>query len=112
MIVKRVLNIVYSILIISSVSIKYTSFFYSYASLGSILVLILVFFQDEHGNTEKVAKKVEEAKIVGNPYRRKKEKTADDEIRILHEAYQFLLKRPVLVLLSKFYPNFIQIKSG
>merc|ERR1712008_29756 len=48
---------------------------------------------DEHGNTEKVAKKVEEAKIVGNPYRRKKEKTADDEIRILHEAYQFLLKR-------------------
>jgi len=36
---------------------------------------------------------VEEAKIVGNPYRRKKEKTADDEIRILHEAYQFLLKR-------------------
>ena len=41
---------------------------------------------------------MEEAKIVGNPYRRKKEKTADDEIRILHEAYQFLLKRPVQIL--------------
>ena len=53
---------------------------------------------------------MEEAKTVPNPYRRKKEKTADDEIRILHEAYQFLLKRPVLVLLSKFYPNFIQIE--
>ena len=52
---------------------------------------------------------MEEAKTVPNPYRRKKEKTADDEIRILHEAYQFLLKRPVLVLLSKFYPDRICI---
>ena len=58
----------------------------------------LIFYQDE--NKEKVEKKVEEVKVVTNPYRRKKEKTSDDEIRILHEAYQFLLKRPVLVLLS------------
>merc|ERR1711997_1411659 len=50
---------------------------------------------DEHGNTkhEKGEKKVEEVKTGGNPYRQKKEKTTDDEIRILHEAYQFLLKR-------------------
>ena len=48
---------------------------------------------------------MDEVKPVGNPYRRKKEKTADDEIRILHEAYQFLLKRLVLVLLSKFCPD-------
>ena len=48
---------------------------------------------------------MEEVKTGGNPYRRKKEKTTDDEIRILHEAYQFLLKRFVLVLLSKFYPE-------
>ena len=52
---------------------------------------------------------MEEVKTVGNPYRRKKEKTADDEIRILHEAYQFLLKRHVRVLLSKFCPDKICI---
>ena len=69
-------------------------------------IRLLFFFQDEHGNKLPAAeKKVEEVKTGGNPYRRKKEKTTDDEIRILHEAYQFLLKRLVLVLLSKFYPE-------
>ena len=48
---------------------------------------------------------MDEVKPVGNPYRRKKEKTADDEIRILHEAYQFLLKRLVPLLLFYFYPD-------
>ena len=63
-------------------------------------------FQDEHGNKVPAAeKKVDEVKPVGNPYRRKKEKTADDEIRILHEAYQFLLKRLVPLLLFYFYPD-------
>ena len=80
-----------------------------YASLN-ITSFDLIFFQDEHGNKVPAAeKKVEEVKTVGNPYRRKKEKTADDEIRILHEAYQFLLKRHVRVLLSKFCPDKICI---
>ena len=79
---------------------------HSYASLKITIFDLVFFFQDEHGNKLPAAeKKVEEVKTGGNPYRRKKEKTADDEIRILHEAYQFLLKRLVLVLSSRSYPD-------